>query len=121
MGLCHSVLVLLFASIFVAGKVEKMYEDHPTAKQMLSVGAGAPVYERELLMGITLLGIGFADLSAAITGAAINLCVMAGPSLFVTGGVHYVIQGDKKNGKTNFAFAVFFVHWIRCPCNSVNV
>merc|ERR1711907_223162 len=105
----HSVLVLLFGIVFVAGKAQKMYEDQPLAKQMMSVGVGTPVYERELLMGITLLGIGFADISAAITGAAMNLCVIAGPSLFVTGGVHYAITRDKKNGKTNFAFAVFFV------------
>jgi hypothetical protein len=109
--LFHSVLVLLFASMLVTGKTEKMYEDQPggSAKRMMSVGVGTPVYERELLLAITLLGLGFADISAAITGAAMNLCVIAGPSLFVTGGVHYAIQGDKKNGKTNFAFSVAFV------------
>jgi hypothetical protein len=107
--LFHFVLTVSVGIMFIAGKAGKLYEDQPLAKQMLSVGAGTPVYERELLMGITLLGIGFADISAAITGAAMNLCVMAGPSLFVTGGVHYVILGDTKNGKTNFAFAVFFV------------
>jgi hypothetical protein len=107
--LLHGVMLLLIASIFVTGKAEKMYKDQPAAKQMLSAGVGTPVYERELLMGITLLGIGFSDVSAAITGAAMNLCVIAGPSLFVTGGVHYAIQGDKENGKTNFAFAVVFV------------
>lgn len=107
--LFHFVLTVLVGIMFIAEKAGKLYEDQPLSKQMLSVGAGTPVYERELLMGITLLGIGFADISAAITGAAMNLCVMAGPSLFVTGGVHYVILGDKKNGKTNFTFAVFFV------------
>jgi len=107
--LFHSVLVLLFASMLVAGKTEKIYEDQPQTKQMMSAGVGTPVYERELLWGITLLGLGFADIPAAITGAAMNFCVIAGPSLFVTGGVHYAIQGDKKNGKTNFAFSVAFV------------
>jgi len=108
-ALFHSVMVLLFASMLVAGKTEKIYEDQPQTKQMMSAGVGTPVYERELLLGITLLGLGFADIPAAITGAAMNFCVIAGPSLCVTGGVHYAIQGDKKNGKTNFAFSVVFV------------
>merc|ERR1719265_2484304 len=103
--LLHGVMVLLVASMFVRGKAEKMYEDQPLTKQFLSAGAGTPVYERELLLGITLLGIGFVDVSAAITGAAMNLCVIAGPAFFVTGGVHYAITGDKKNGKNNFATA----------------
>jgi len=108
--LFNSVMLLLIASMLVTGKTEKMYEDQPggSAKRMMSVGAGTPVYERELLTGITLLGMGFADISAAITGAAMNFCVMAGPSGFVIGVVHYAIQGDKKNGKTNFAVSVFF-------------
>merc|ERR1712078_296799 len=122
--LFNSVMLLLIASMLVTGKTEKMYEDQPggSAKRMMSVGVGTPVYERELLTGITLLGMGFTDISAAITGAAMNFCVMAGPSGFVIGVVHYAIQGDKKNGKTNFAVSVFLhVHRIRCPCNSVNV
>jgi len=108
--LFNSIMLLLVASMLVTGKTEKMYEDQPSgsAKRMMSVGAGTPVYERELLTGITLLGMGFADISAAITGAAMNFCVMAGPSGFLIGVVHYAIQGDKKNGKTNFAISVFF-------------
>jgi hypothetical protein len=107
--LLYSVMALLVASMFVTGKAEKMYEEQPATKQMLSAGVGTPVYERELLLGITLLGIGFSQVSAAITGAAMNLCVIAGPSFFVTGGVHYAITGDKKNGKNNFTGAVIFV------------
>merc|ERR1712176_419755 len=105
----HSVLVLLFAIMYVTGNAEKIYEEQPETMKMMCAGTGTPVYERELLMGITLLGLACADISAAIIGAAINLCVIAGPSLFVTGGVHYAIQGDKKNGMTNFMFSVAFV------------
>ena len=45
--------MLLVASMLVTGKTEKMYEDQPSgsAKRMMSVGAGTPVYERELLTG----------------------------------------------------------------------
>lgn len=110
--LLHSTMVSCIAVPFLAGKVEawipKMYEDQPKTKEFLYDG-DTPVYERELLIGITLIGIGFAAISAAVTGAAIIFCVIAGPAYFVTGGVHLIGTGDKKNAMNNFVIAVVYV------------
>jgi len=107
--LLHSALMLLVALSFLAGKAEKLYEDQPLTKQFMSDGADTPVYERELLLGTTLLGIGCAGISASVTGSAINFCVIAGPAYLVTGGVHWIGSGDKKNAMNNFVVAVVYV------------
>jgi hypothetical protein len=107
-GLLQGAVILLVALSFIAGKAAKLYEDQPLTKQFMSDG-DTPVYERELLMGTTLLGIGFGVISASVTGAAINFCVIAGPAYFVTGGVHWIGSGDKKNAMNNFVIAVVYL------------
>lgn len=106
--LLHSAMMSLVALLFIAGTPDKIYEEQPLTKQMISDG-DTPVYERELLIGTILLGTGFAGISAAATGAAMNFCVIAGPAFFVTGGVHWFGLGDKKNAKNNFIVSVIYV------------
>lgn len=106
--LLHSALVLPFGLVFLAGKADKLYEAQPATKEFMFDG-DAPIYERELLLGTTLLGIVFANIPAAVTGAATNYCVITAPAYLVTGGVHWIGSGDKKNAMNNIVVAVIYV------------
>jgi hypothetical protein len=91
----HQVMILLVGIAFLTGSAEKMYEDQPCTKEFMSKD-GSLVREREILLGATLLGTGFAE-SASLANAAMNFCLIFGPCGIVVGGVHWIGSGDKKN------------------------
>jgi hypothetical protein len=98
----HSVLVVLTAIPFLTGKTDALYEAQPLAKLFMN-------RDREILMGTQLLGGGLGGLAALITNAAENYCLVVAPAFIVTGAVHWVGAGDKKNAMTNWFVVLVFV------------
>lgn len=99
----HQIIVLLVGIAFLNGTAEKMYESQPLTKEFMSKG-GSLVREREILLGATLVGVALAEI-ASFANAAMNFCLMFGPSGIICGGVHWLGSGDKKNAINVFALS----------------
>merc|ERR1712167_34079 len=104
MGVFHQVMALLVGIALLIGNAEKMYESQPLTKEFMSKG-GSLVREREILLGTTLVGIVLAA-TASFANAAMNYCLLWGPSGIVVGGVHWIGSGDKKNAINNFVLSL---------------
>jgi len=99
----HQVIGLLVGISFLTGNAEKMYESQPSTKEFMSKD-GSLVREREILLGATLVGMVLAE-TASFANAAMNFCLLFGPSGIVVGGVHWIGSGDKKNAINVFVLS----------------
>merc|ERR1711907_338534 len=78
----------------------KMLESYPAVAALFSC------YERELLLGVTLLGVASACVGATITNAnvACNFCLLAAPGPLLCGISKYLSCGDTKAAIADSAF-----------------
>jgi hypothetical protein len=97
----QSVLVVLTAMAFLTGKTDALYDAQPLTKLFMN-------RDREVLMGTQLLGAGLGGVAAFITNAAENYCLLIPLALFVTGAIHWIGSGDKKNAMTNWIIMLVF-------------
>jgi hypothetical protein len=97
----HCLLVLPFAVIFITGKTDAMYEAQPCTRAFMN-------REREILIGTQLLGGCLGAAGAVCTNGAVTFCTVVAPAFFVTGGVHWIGSGDKKNAVNNFIVMVLY-------------
>merc|ERR1711904_682032 len=103
----HSALVLLAGIVYLTGKTASIYESNPHQKKWMN-------REREILMGTQLLGGALGGVGAIITNGPGNFCIVVAPVFMVTGGVHWIGSGDKKDAVANWVvmllFACFALH-----------
>jgi len=99
----YSAIVLLTGICFLVGKTEDVYKSQPLTKTWCSSR------EREILVGITLVGVAVAGVGATITNVASNYCLLATPGPLVTGIGHWISTGDKKNAMTSWVFMLLFL------------
>jgi hypothetical protein len=97
----HFLLVLVFAVILLTGKTEGLYEAQPCTRAFMN-------REREILIGTQLLGGCLGAAGAVCTNGAVTFCTVVAPAFFVTGGVHWIGSGDKKNAVNNFIVMVLY-------------
>eukprot|EP00747_Dinoflagellata_sp_TGD_P121476 gnl/TRDRNA2_/TRDRNA2_173434_c0_seq2.p1 gnl/TRDRNA2_/TRDRNA2_173434_c0~~gnl/TRDRNA2_/TRDRNA2_173434_c0_seq2.p1 ORF type:complete len:262 (-),score=34.62 gnl/TRDRNA2_/TRDRNA2_173434_c0_seq2:232-1017(-) len=104
----HSVLVLLAGTVFLTGKTASIYESQPHTKKFMN-------REREILMGTQLLGGALGGVGAVITNGPENYCLVLAPVFMVTGGVHWIGSGDKKNAINNWVVMLLFACFALIP------
>merc|ERR1711862_572356 len=94
----HTALVLLAAIAFLAGYSENLLKSHPAVAMLFSC------YEREILLGVTLLGVAAACVGACITNVACNFCLLAAPGPLLCGISKLLSSGDTKAAITDSLF-----------------
>merc|ERR1712137_1389186 len=106
---------------FLFGKTEKVYESQPLTKEWIN-----GTWERELLIGTTLVGLVVGHITAIITNGAQNYVLLCVPCFLVTGGTHWLSIADKEGAKVNFVtghiiFCLTFTDTSYTASNSSNV
>lgn len=98
----HSVLLILPAFVLFSGKTSGMYEGaQPLTKAFMT-------REREILIGVQLLGGGLGVVGAVCANGAANFCIIVTPVYFVTGYVHWIGSGEKQNAINNWVVMVLY-------------
>merc|ERR1719399_2523206 len=89
---------------FLCGKTEKVYESQPLTKEWMN-----GKWERELLIGTTLVGLVVGHITAIITNGAQNYVLLCAPCFLVTGGTHWLSIADKEGAKINLMSGLIFL------------
>merc|ERR1711907_865277 len=85
----YAGLIVMTAVLFLVGTVEKIYENEPHTKAIMS-------RRGELQAGASMLGLGVGICAATITGGAEDMCILYLPGVIAC-TVHHYIGGATKN------------------------
>jgi hypothetical protein len=98
------IMIVPLAISMLVGRAEKFYESQPLTKELIN-----GKWERELLIGTTLVGLVAGHITAIITNCAQNYVLLCAPCFIVTGGTHLLSVGDKDNANNSFVVGIIFV------------
>jgi hypothetical protein len=94
----YTGLLAITGLLLLWGKTDKIYENEPHTKAIMS-------RRGELQLGACLLGWGVGMWAATITGGAQDMCILYLPGLLAC-TVHHYIGGGTKNMIVNLVFAM---------------
>merc|ERR1711907_148838 len=98
------IMIVPLTISFLVGKTEKVYESQPLTKKWIN-----GKWERELLIGTTLVWLVVGHITAITTNGAQNYVLLCAPCFLVTGGTHWLSIADKENARNNVVMGLIFL------------